>query len=59
MSEASGNIVTNLKLKVGSKNGVEMEFADNMKHAIKLAAYEFNCHQVPLSRKNMHFVRHT
>ena len=41
MGEISGNIVTNLKLKAQSKNVVELEFADNMKHAIKLTAYEF------------------
>ncbi len=41
MGEVSGNIVTNLKLKAQSKNVVELEFADDMKHAIKLTAYEF------------------
>ena len=41
MGEVSGNIVTNLKLKAQSKNVVELEFVDNMKHAIKLTAYEF------------------
>ena len=41
MGEIYGNIVTNLKLKAQSKNVVELEFADNMKHAIKLTAYEF------------------
>lgn len=41
IGDASGNIVTNLKLYAGSKNVVELEFADNMKHAIKLTAYEF------------------
>ncbi len=35
------NIVTGLKLYAGSKNTIELEFADNMKHAIKLTAYEF------------------
>jgi hypothetical protein len=41
MGEVSGNTVTNLKLKAQIKNIVELEFADNMKHAIKLTAYEF------------------
>ena len=41
MGEVSGNTVTNLKLKAQSRNVVELEFADNMKHAIKLTAYEF------------------
>ena len=41
MGEISGNIVTNLKLNAQSKNVVELELADNMKHAIKLTAYEF------------------
>lgn len=36
-----GNKVTNLRLYAQSKNIVELEFADNMKHAIKLTAYEF------------------
>lgn len=38
---AEGNTVTNLKLSKGNGNIVELEFADNMKHAIKLTAYEF------------------
>lgn len=38
---AHGNIVTNLKLYKGTSNIVDLEFADNMKHAIKLTAYEF------------------
>ena len=41
MGSASGNIVTNLKLSAQERNVVELEFADNMKHAIKLTAYEF------------------
>ena len=41
MGEVSGNTVTNLKLIAQSRNIVELEFADNMKHAIKLTAYEF------------------
>lgn len=41
MGEIAGNTVTNLHLKAQSKNVVELEFADNMKHAIKLTAYEF------------------
>lgn len=36
-----GNRVTNLKLIAKVKNIVELEFADNMKHTIKLTAYEF------------------
>ena len=38
---AEGNTVTNLRLSKGNANIVELEFADNMKHAIKLTAYEF------------------
>ena len=38
---AEGNTVTNLRLSKGNGNIVELEFADNMKHAIKLTAYEF------------------
>jgi hypothetical protein len=38
---AEGNTVTNLRLYKGNGNIVELEFADNMKHAIKLTAYEF------------------
>lgn len=38
---AEGNIVTNLRLYKGISNFVDLEFADNMKHAIKLTAYEF------------------
>lgn len=41
MGDVDGCRVTNLKLKAQSKNVVELEFADNMKHAIKLTAYEF------------------
>lgn len=36
-----GNTVTNLKLYKGISNVVDLEFADQMKHAIKLTAYEF------------------
>ena len=36
-----GNTVTNLKLQKGMSNIVDLEFADQMKHAIKLTAYEF------------------
>ena len=36
-----GNKVTNIKLFAQTKNVVELEFADDMKHAIKLTAYEF------------------
>lgn len=35
------NTVTNLKLNKGMSNILDLEFADNMKHAIKLTAYEF------------------
>lgn len=41
MGDVDGCRVTNLKLNAQSKNVVELEFADNMKHAIKLTAYEF------------------
>lgn len=37
----SGNHVTNIKLNANIRNVIELEFADNMKHAIKLTAYEF------------------
>lgn len=39
--DAIGNVVTNLKLYKVIPNIVELEFADHMKHAIKLTAYEF------------------
>ena len=35
------NTITDLKLYSQRKNIIELEFADNMKHAIKLTAYEF------------------
>lgn len=35
------NLITNLKLSSMHKNVIEIEFEDNMKHAIKLSAYEF------------------
>lgn len=35
------NLITNLRLSSLHKNIIEIEFADNMKHAIKLSAYEF------------------
>lgn len=35
------NIVSNLRLYKDYKNTVELQFADQMKHAIKLTAYEF------------------
>lgn len=38
---SSGNHVTNIKLKANIRNVIDLEFADNMKHAIKLTAYEF------------------
>ena len=41
MGEIYGNRISNLKLNGGVRNMVELEFADNMKHAIKLTAYEF------------------
>lgn len=41
MGDISGNMVKNLKLFAKIKNIIELEFADNMKHAIKLTAYEF------------------
>lgn len=41
MGNVKGNTVTNLKFCADSKNRIELEFADNMKHAIKLTAYEF------------------
>ena len=41
MGDILGNTVTNLKLKAQTKNVIELDFADNMKHAIKLTAYEF------------------
>lgn len=36
-----GNVVTNLKLFKDRNNIIELVFADQMKHAIKLTAYEF------------------
>lgn len=36
-----GNIVSELRLYNGISNIIELEFADHMKHAIKLTAYEF------------------
>lgn len=39
--KVSGNTVTELYLYTDKRNVVELEFADNMKHAIKLTAYEF------------------
>ena len=41
MGTAAGNMVSNLKLNAQVRNVVELEFADNMKHTIKLTAYEF------------------
>lgn len=41
MGNVSDNTITNLKFKSQSKNVIELIFADNMKHAIKLTAYEF------------------
>ena len=41
MGDIEGNRITNLKLDGGVRNIIELVFADNMKHAIKLTAYEF------------------
>ena len=41
MGNVKGNTITDLKLYSQRKNIIELEFADNMKHAIKLTAYEF------------------
>ena len=41
MGTPDGNIITNLRLEKGKSNIVELKFADEMKHAIKLTAYEF------------------
>ena len=41
VGDVSGNKVTNLKLYSLGKYVIELQFADNMKHAIKLTAYEF------------------
>ncbi|WP_036876839.1 hypothetical protein [Xylanibacter oryzae] len=41
MGKISGNIITNLKFSSKCKNVIELEFADKMKHAIKLTSYEF------------------
>lgn len=41
MGTPEGNTVTNLRLEKGKSNIVELKFADEMKHAIKLTAYEF------------------
>ena len=38
--EPSGNIVKNLRLYGGQNNEITLRFEDNMKHAIKLTAYE-------------------
>ena len=38
--EPSGNIVKNLRLHGGQNNEITLRFEDNMKHAIKLTAYE-------------------
>ncbi len=37
----AGNTVSNLRLSADTRNIIELEFDDNMKHAIKLTAYEF------------------
>lgn len=39
--KTEGNTVTNLRIYKGISNFVDLEFADDMKHAIKLTAYEF------------------
>lgn len=36
-----GNVISNLKLMRDRSNIIELQFADKMKHAIKLTAYEF------------------
>lgn len=36
-----GNTITNIKLFRDRRNVIELQFADSMKHAIKLTAYEF------------------
>ena len=41
MGQVEGNRVTGLTLSANTKNIIELEFADSMKHAIKLTAYEF------------------
>lgn len=37
----NGNTITNIKLFRDRRNVIELQFADSMKHAIKLTAYEF------------------
>lgn len=37
----AGNTISNLKLSANTRNIIELEFEDNMKHVIKLTAYEF------------------
>ena len=41
VGQVEGNRVTELKLSAYKKNIIDLEFADTMKHAIKLTAYEF------------------
>lgn len=41
MGTPDGNTVSNLTLSSECKNEIQLTFADNMKHAIKLTAYEF------------------
>lgn len=41
MGTPQGNTVSNLILSSEHKNEIQLTFADNMKHAIKLTAYEF------------------
>ncbi len=41
VGQVEGNRVVGLKLSAYKKNIIDLEFADRMKHAIKLTAYEF------------------
>ena len=41
MGTPDSNTVSNLTLSSERKNEIQLTFADNMKHAIKLTAYEF------------------
>ena len=37
----NGNIITDIELKKDKRNIIELLFEDNMKHIVKLTAYEF------------------
>ena len=41
LGNPSGNIIKNVPLSKDERNVVEIQFSDNMKHVVKLTAYEF------------------